>query len=89
MRKMLLLAAVVLATSSATGCNCFRNSCGGGGRGGLFGFGLLGNRQPAYAAAPVCCPPPVICCDPCAGAEVTSGTIVGSPMVSDGGSCCN
>lgn len=94
MRKMLLLAAVVLVTSSATGCNCFRNCCGGGG--GLFGFGLLGHRQPAYAAAPACCPPPVVCCpqptvccDPCADVSGAGGTIVGSPMVSDGGSCCN
>lgn len=87
MRKLLLFSAVVLAVSSSTGCNCFRNACHGGG--GLFGFGLLGNRQPAYAAAPVCCPQPVICCDPCEGASQVGGTVVGSPMISDGGSCCN
>jgi hypothetical protein len=95
MRKMLLLAAVVVVASSATGCNCCRNACGGGG-GGLFGFGLLGHRQPAYAQAPaccpqpvVCCPQPVVCCDPCADGGHVGGAMVGSPMVSDGGSCCN
>ena len=76
MRKLLFLSMVAVVAVSATGCHCTRNRCGG-----------MFNRQASYAQAPVmCCPQQVQCCDPCA----TGGAaMMGSPMVSDGASCCN
>jgi hypothetical protein len=87
MRKLLILLFVAVVAASSTGCNCLRNRCGG-----MCG-GMFGGQQTAYAAAPACCPQPVQCCpqqvqccDPCAS---TGATVVGSPMMSDGASCCN
>ena len=93
MRKLLNLSVVVLVALSATGCNCLRNRCGT-----VCGGGMFSHQQPAYAAAPAmccpppvqCCPQPVQCCDPCAGAGMMGGaTVVGSPIVDGGASCCN
>jgi hypothetical protein len=42
-------------------------------------------------APQICCPPvQVECCDPCEGTGTMMGApMMGSPMVSDGASCCN
>ena len=75
MRKLMFLSMVVVVAACATGCNCTRSRCGGG----LFG------RQAAYSQPVMCCPQ-VQCCDPC---SMSGGEVMGSPMVTDGASCCN